>query len=1142
MAAGSQTQRWSDDLAGELSRSEGGSPPRLEAFLRRLPPGYTEETAPVDAAWDLVEVSRLGEEEGAERLCLRPVQPGAAGDVRLRRYGRRRVELSSFLPIVESFGLAVVEAVPWRFGSVDGSEEGSTEAGAGADRVAWLDDLALRVDTPVLQPFDNNRDGERLVEAIRASIDARAEVDTLNRLVVAAGLDWRQVAVLRTYRRYHQQAGEARGEHQLEDALVQNPGVARALVELFVARFAPDLGSPGSEPRAEAMASARRTVLGGLAAVPDLEHDRVLRLYLALIEASVRTNWFCRDGASERRPTIAVKLQSAKVPGLPAPCPYVETFVHAPAMEGIHLRFGPIARGGLRWSDRQDDLRTEILDLAKAQVKKNAVIVPTGAKGGFVIRHAAARSGAPVQPEEVRHGYQQFVESLLDVTDNLVGGNVVHPEGVICHDGDDPYLVVAADKGTATFSDLANSVSEARRFWLGDAFASGGSRGYDHKAMGITARGAWVAVRRHFRQLGVDVQSEPIRVVGVGDMSGDVFGNGMLQSRAIHLVAAFDHRDIFVDPTPDAERAYAERQRLAELAGSSWKDYDPDALSPGGAVVSRRAKEVDLPDQARAALGLGPGALSAPDLVSAILAAPADLLWFGGIGTFVKAPGESNAEVGDHANDGVRVTSDQVRARVIAEGGNLGITQRARIRYSRRGGRINADFIDNAAGVATSDREVNLKILLGLAIEEGLLVESDRDELLAAVEDEVAASVLGLIDNSVASLSRAVPASADDLPAYEALIEHLAAGGRLERSVEALPDADELARRREAGAGLIRPELAVLLAFAKSDLVEAVETSPLSTHPALAECGLRYFPSAIAERFAGLVPRHRLYPQLVATELAGEIVDRMGITWAHETAAETGRTLPEVAAAYWAAREVLDLQTWWGDLDASVDVLSADAEEALIELMSDTVGGLARAYLARPTSLDLAAIIAADRTVAHALEGDDPSDPDTADRVQALQRAEVDEERAAHFGRLVELARVAEVAALGRATGVAPQPGWRALQAVDVALGLRRVQHGLVVAGGRSRWARWASRNLADELAELRVRAAAGVLSETTNGPDPWASGTEDVGAAAARWAKRRRGALERVARLTARLDDPGPDALALVTLAVRAIAQAVDQ
>jgi glutamate dehydrogenase len=841
-------------------------------------------------------------------------------------------------------------------------------------RVAYIDDMAVRVRAGNYEAVvGDDPDGfaDRLVEAIQATQCGCSDVDPLNRLVIAAGLGWSQVVVLRGYLRYWSQVVASLDLRATADSLVAYPTLTAALISYFEARFDPQsegsdlVEGPGGGFRE---VSTRDACVEQLAGVTHLDDDRVLRGVLGLIDATWRTNYFTPSmraafaafgfraqragswGPPGRPAPIVLKLDGRRVPEAPSPRPEVETFVHSTALEGIHLRAGRIARGGIRWSERPDDFRTEVADLAFAQVKKNSVIVPTGAKGGFVVRYhpdEAAPSAAWRRPSfgEVADAYETFISSLLAITDNFAGTEVVPPSGVRAADAADPYLVVAADKGTASFSDLANSIAERVGFWLGDAFASGGSHGYDHKAMGITAKGAWVAVARHFKELGIDVSKDRFRVVGVGDMSGDVFGNGMIQSSAIELVAAFDHRHIFVDPNPDPLRSFEERCRLAALARSSWDDYDRDAISPGGGVWSRADKTVHVSAEAAVALGLSEGEVSPPQLISAILKAPVDLLWFGGIGTFLKAPEEADSDVADHANDATRVTSDQVRARVIGEGANLGVTQKARVGYSRRGGRVNADFIDNAAGVATSDREVNLKILLTAAAEEEGLSMSERDGYLARAEPAVAAAVLAQVDHSVVALNRAAKRSDRDLDAYESLVASLERNGLIDRASEVLPDVAEFEVRRKAGAGLIRPELATLLAYAKSDIVVSIEASGAAGDPIFLDSVEAYFPPEFRRDFAKLIPAHRLYEQIAATGVAGEMVDRMGIVWAHDLADELGCRLADVSVAFWVARRVCDAERLWELLADRSPSMDPAVEAELHSEIANAVERLARRYL-----------------------------------------------------------------------------------------------------------------------------------------------------------------------------------------------------
>jgi glutamate dehydrogenase len=843
---------------------------------------------------------------------------------------------------------------------------------------------------------------------------------------------------------------------------------------------------------------------------------------LALVEATVRTTW---PGAA----TVAFKLDSAQVPFLPAPRPYAEVYVWSPWFEGLHLRFGPVARGGIRWSDRAADLRGEVLALARAQVKKNSLIVPTGAKGAFTLRPASGPGfgvAAPVPapaPAEGRRAYRAFITALLELTDNIVDGKVVHPP-IVCRDGDDPYLVVAADKGTATFSDLANEVSAERGFWLGDAFASGGSHGYDHKALGITARGVWLAVRRHFRALGMDADEDEIRVAGVGDMSGDVFGNGMLQSRHLSLVAAFDHRQVFIDPSPVPATAFEERLRLSRLPASSWGNYDLAVASPGAAVYPRQAKEVEVPPQAATALAMERRRLSPPQLVQAVLRAPVDLLFFGGIGTFVRGPGDDEAAIEDHANDEVRLNASELRARVVAEGANLAMTPAARAAYSRRGGRVNADFVDNAAGVALSDREVNLKVLLALAISSGALEAGARLGLLAEGEAEAAASVLRQADEGIIALDRAAASSAGDFPAYVGLLNDLEGDGLFERDVEALPSEDELVRRAEAGAGFSRPELAVLVAYARSELARSIEPSPLTSGDELGRLVLGYFPAPFQGRLGHLVGQHPLYRQLGASTLANELLASMGPVWAHESALETGRPLYEGAAAYWAAREVLGAGPVIALLAQEADRWPMEAETLARDALARAIGRLARWCLLRPGPVRAADVAAAQGPlvgdVLRLVPGDD-------DLERALAAAGTPPAVARQLGQLVAASSVGPVAAVCDASGRPASEAMAALEAVGDAFPVRAIGRFLSGPAPIDRWERRQMHLLADDLSRCLVSTAAAALG-SSDGPD--------ARAAVAGYLARRSRPVSSLSALAGALAAPGPVNLSLVALVVRAM------
>jgi glutamate dehydrogenase len=891
---------WLDDVRQSL-RATGvgveagdGSPlaRRLE-LAGRLPRSYQDAIGTEEAVEDLSLLDELIT-DGRDDLAVALRAGENPGTARLRAAKRGvGLELSSFLPILESLGLIVVEEVPHRL--------------LGDDPL-YLHDFGVRADV-----IDVERDGARMADLVLAAWRGHAQVDALNELVLVAGLEWREVSVLRAYRRLRRQLGTAFTPEYVNETMVNHPEVARALIGHFRARFDPEHpGRVAGDPTAEA--TARQEVVDACDALTRLDHDRILRSLLELMDATLRTNAFRPDSVADGtgEPYLAFKLDPARITDTPRPVPYREIFVQSPRVEGVHLRGGAVARGGLRWSDRRDDVRSEVADLVKAQVLKNGLIVPTGAKGGFVLTHE------PADPtelrDEVRRQYLVFVRGLLDVTDDLDGDTVVPPPKVVRQDADDPYLVVAADRGTATFSDTANALAARYGFWLGDAFASGGSNGYDHKKLGVTAKGAWLTVRRHFRELGIDVQSEPVTVAGVGDMSGDVFGNGLLRSRAVRLVAAFDHRDIFLDPDPDPEVSFQERQRLFDLPRSSWQDYDRELISAGGGVFPRSARSVELSKEVQELLRVDADTLTPPELISAILRAPVDLLFAGGIGNYVKASTERNEDIGDRANDELRVDANDLRARVVGEGANLFITQRGRIEYARRGGRINQDAIDNAAGVSTSDHEVNLKILLSLAQDEGRIDQAERDQLLQDLADEVVEQVMAGVELQAGAISRELPASPDLLDAYDRMMDRLAQTHDLDRDVEVLPSAEELAERRETGAGLTRPSLASLLAWAKRELKEQLLDSEVLDLDLLTPAANEQFPAGAVERFGDLIPRHRLRRELIATSIANDVVDRMGIVFVSEVAATTGVTAPEVVLAYRIARHAIDAPRWWDEL------------------------------------------------------------------------------------------------------------------------------------------------------------------------------------------------------------------------------------
>ncbi len=907
------TTTWNDRLRSVLvARQEEASALALAARYRRaFPLAYEEDVDPADALEDLADLEALRAQPEQLRLNLyRPAhQKPERVHLKIVKLGEP-VPISDLLPMLENFGLRVISERPYELAWPEGG-------------AAWIQDFELehrerlRVDIARVEPLFN--------EALLAAWRGEVENDGFNRLLIAAGLNAREIVVLRAYCRYLLQTGVPFSQAYMERALAANPAVARNLTRLFEAMFEPGAGRR-ADARAERLAA---TIRSSLDSVASLDEDRILRAYLALVRATLRTNFYQQDASGRPKSYLSFKLDPQRIADLPLPRPKFEIFVYSPRVEGVHLRMGYVARGGIRWSDRREDFRTEILGLMKAQNVKNTVIVPVGAKGGFVPKRLPAGPREAVQAEGVAC-YQTFIHGLLDVTDNIVNGKIVTPARLVRKDGDDAYLVVAADKGTASFSDTANAISRDCGFWLGDAFASGGSAGYDHKKMGITARGAWECVKRHFRELGIDTQTQDFTAVGIGDMSGDVFGNGMLLSRHLRLLAAFNHQDIFLDPNPDAQTSFKERERLFDLPRSSWEDYDRKKISRGGGVYSRTLKSVPLSPQAQAMLGLSSSAATPNEIVRAILRMPVDLLWNGGIGTYVKATDESHNEVGDRASDAVRLNGSELRAKVVGEGGNLGFSQRGRVEYAQAGGRLNTDFIDNSAGVNTSDVEVNIKILLNPLMAAGRLTRGERNRLLARMTNEVAALVLRNNYLQSQALSTLQMQSAARLPEYRHLVRSLERTGELNRAIEFLPSDEEFAERRKRGLGLTRPELSVVLACSKIWLSHHLVDSDVPEDPYLSLELERYFPAPVRERFPRAIARHRLRREIIATATTNSLVNRMGPTFVPRAQEDTGAEPAEIARAYTAAREVFDMRRLWASIEGLDNRITAKLQYGMM--------------------------------------------------------------------------------------------------------------------------------------------------------------------------------------------------------------------
>jgi glutamate dehydrogenase len=978
-------RNWHDELRETLVARHGEDKGLKLAnrYGKALPTGYIEEVTPEIAAADVERAAALRGPDDLRLSLYRPARSEGAG-VRFKLYRQGRdIPLSEALPMMENMGLRILTEHPYAM------QVGETRI--------HIQDFEVEI-----------ANGDVDIDAVRDSFETafdriwrgQAESDGFNRLILAAGIDWRQVAMLRGYAKYLLQTGVPFSQAYMEETLVRYPLLARLLVELFEAKFHPATGHETQDEvrrgqqhfgtqikrlvaddpaaanalgllidaragsREVQMQAAENALKSLMDRVASLDEDRILRSFMTVIRATLRTGFYqAREGRP--RDYIAFKFDPAKIPDLPKPRPYREIFVYGPRVEGVHLRFGPVARGGLRWSDRREDFRTEVLGLVKAQMVKNTVIVPVGAKGGFFVKRPPVGGDRDAQLAEGIACYRMFINGLLDITDNLVDGQVVHPQDVVRHDADDPYLVVAADKGTATFSDIANAISAEHGFWLGDAFASGGSVGYDHKGMGITAKGGWESVKRHFRALGRDSQTEDFTCVGVGDMSGDVFGNGMLLSRHIRLVAAFDHRHVFIDPNPDSARSYLERERLFKLPRSSWEDYDRTLVSAGGGVWPRSAKTIPLSPEARRALGIDPAIeqMTPNELLSAILKAPVDLLWNGGIGTYVKAESETHADVGDRANNAIRVNGKELRCKLVGEGGNLGMTQRGRIEAAQHGVLLNTDFIDNSAGVDTSDHEVNIKILLGAPVQRNELGMEERNALLASMTDEVGNLVLNDNYRQNQAISLMEVMSVPRLGTFGHFIRTLESQGLLDRAIEYLPSDLELAERKERGQGLTRPELSILLSYDKIVIFNQLLESDVPEDPYLSKELVRYFPEALQERYADDMQNHRLRREIIATAVTNSMVNRMGSAFLLRMQEDTGESPAQIAKAYSIAREVTDARDLWAGIDAlDLQVPESAQIDALLQIWG-VLRNMSRWLLNRPGErLDIAVAVARYRT------------------------------------------------------------------------------------------------------------------------------------------------------------------------------------
>jgi glutamate dehydrogenase len=1117
---------WDDGFSDALTAKYGDMQGAHIAHAReaRFSPGYTGMFTPEEGVIDLEEVEGLAAKSGGLNLQARAYRKAndEHSTLRLKLYLLGDVmPLSMSLPIFENLGMKVI---------AEDSFSVSFKDDAGRTHEAVVLDFQMERADHGAATLDDIK--TPLEDAFRAVVAGDAESDGFNKLVLCAGLAWRDVTILRAVTKYLRQATVAFSQDYIEQALARNPDIARLLVELFHT-----LNDPVDADRREGRARLVQTKIDkALNDVPSLDDDRIIRRLRNVIANVLRTNFYQRNPDGSFRPALAMKLDSQKLEELPAPRPLVEISIYSPQVEGVHLRFGKVARGGIRWSDRREDFRTEVLGLVKAQQVKNAVIVPVGAKGGFYPKQMPLNATRDETQIAGIAAYKLFINALLDVTDNLhPDGSVVPPPDCVRHDQDDPYLVVAADKGTATFSDIANGIAEGRGFWLGDAFASGGSHGYDHKKMGITARGAWEAVKRHFREEGRDIQTTPFSCVGVGDMSGDVFGNGMLLSKYTRLLAAFDHRHIFIDPEPDMAASWAERKRMFDLPRSSWDDYNKQLISKGGGIFPRTVKEIVLSPEMKALTGLDSEKATPQELMKALLKAPVDLLWFGGIGTYIKAAAQTNLEVGDRANDAIRVNGADLYAKVVGEGANLGCTQLGRIEYAISGGRINTDAIDNSAGVDTSDHEVNLKILLSSPMRKGEMTPEARDDLLTSMTDAVAAHVLADNYDQTLTLSVAQSRASKDLDAHGRFMRELESRGKLDRAVEFLPDDAQLRVRAQNDKGLTRPELAVLLAYSKLDLKDELLASTLPDDPHFAFELASYFPSVLAAKFRGEMESHRLRREIITDVLANRMVNLAGPVFVSRMKEMTGAHGADIARTYVVAEGAFGLSGLKARVDALDGKIDAAVQTAMYTEIAELLRRLGLWFIANvPTDADFATTIALYRAGLEKLKGTfeglvSPYEKqDTADRIAEIEKAGVPHDLADEIGALPLFGTAPEIAQLANNKGLSVDLVAATYFAIGTEVGIDKLRGLSRRIVGAEHWDRLAIRRLNDDL----FSAQRSLTSDALGLLDKDKSTREDGIDAAKAWVKQHENALGRVKAFLAALESAGELSIAKLTLA----------